>query len=144
MMTTETKRGTKGHFDVTELAKVWKENYLKGLEASLQWQERNEHFIIETVRQGLAVPHNWFTASQSLFGKPGEEPHGQTTGMPNQFVAFTRDILQNSQNMAEPVLKTAADACETTFNYYETVVAGPSRKFALEINKKVLDTVIPD
>ena len=143
-MTTETKRGTKGHFDVTELAKVWKEGYLKGLEASLQWQERNEHLIIETVRHGLAVPHHWFTASQSLFGKPGDELQGQTTGMPNQFVAFTRDILQNSQNMAEPVLKTAADACETTFNYYETAVAGPSRKFALEINKQVMDTVIPD
>jgi len=41
-------------------------------------------------------------------------------------------------------LKTATDACETTFDYYETAVAGPSRKFALEINQKVMDTVIPD
>ena len=142
-MATETKTGTNGHFDVTELAKTWKEGYLKGLEASLQWQERNEHFIKETVSQGLAVPHHWFTASQSLFGKPGEELLGQKTGVSNLFVAMTRQVLQTSQDIAEPLLKTATDAYATTFDYYKTAVAGPSRKLALEINKKVLDTVIP-
>jgi len=144
MMAAETKTGTNGHFDVTELAKTWKEGYLKGLEASLQWQERNEHFIKETVRQGLAVPHHWFTASKSMFGKPGEELLGQTTGVSNLFVGMTRQVLQTSQDIAEPLLKTATDAYATTFDYYETAVAGPSRKFALEINQKVLDTVIPD
>ena len=143
-MATETKTGTNGHFDVTELAKTWKEGYLKGLESSLQWQERNEHLIKETVRQGLAVPHHWFTASMSMFGKPWDELQGQTTGVSNPFVALTRQVLQTSQDIAEPLLKTATDAYATTFEYYETAVAGPSRKFALEINKKVLDTVIPD
>ena len=143
-MATETKTGTNGHFDVTEMAKTWKEGYLKGLEASLQWQERNEHLIEETVRQGLAVPHHWFTASKSLFGKSGEELLGQKTGVSNLFVTMTRQVLQTSQDIAEPLLKTATDACETTFDYYETAVAGPSRTFAIEINKKVLDTVIPD
>ena len=41
-MTTDTKTGEGGGFDVTGMAKAWKEGYLKGLEASLQWQERNE------------------------------------------------------------------------------------------------------
>jgi hypothetical protein len=144
MMAADTKTGTNGHFDVTEMAKTWKEGYLKGLEASLQWQERNEHLIKETVRQGLAVPHHWFTASKSLFGKPGDELLGQTTGVSNPFVALTRQVLQTSQDIAEPLLKTAADACETSFNYYETAVAGPARKYAVEINKKMMDTVISD
>ena len=143
-MATETKPRETSGVDVTEMAKTWKEGYLKGLEASLQWQERNEHLIIETVRQGLAVPHHWFTASKSLFGKPWDELHGQTTAVSNPFVALTRQVLQTSQNIAEPLLKTATDAYATTFDYYETAVAGPSRRFALEINKKVMDTVIPD
>ena len=143
-MATETKTRTNGNFDVTEMAKTWKEGYLKGLEASFQWQERNEHWMKETVRQGLAVPHQWFTLSKSLFGKPWEELQGPTTGVSTVFVTITRQVLQTSQDIAEPLLKTAADAYEKSFNYYETVVAGPSRKFALEINKKVLDTVIPD
>lgn len=143
-MTTDTKTGEGRGFDVTGMAKAWKEGYLKGLEASLQWQERNEYLVKETVRQGLAVPQQWFTVSKSLFGKPWDEMQGQTDGVPNPFVAFTRQVLQASQDMAEPLLKTAADACETTFNYYETAVAGPSRNFALEFNKKVMDTVIPN
>jgi len=144
MMATETKTRETNGVDVTEMAKTVKESYLKGLEASLQWQERNEHLMKETVRQGLAVPHQWFTASKSMFGKPWDELQGQTTGASNPFVALTRQVLQTSQDIAEPLLKTATDAYATTFDYYETAVAGPSRRFALEINKKVMDTVIPD
>jgi hypothetical protein len=144
LMTTDTKARETNGVGVTEMAKTLKEGYLKGLEASLQWQERNEHLVKETVRQGLAVPHHWFTLSKSLFGKPWDEMQGQTTGVSNLFVAMTRQVLQTSQDIAEPLLKTATDACETTFDYYETAVAGPSRRFALEINKKVMDTVIPD
>jgi hypothetical protein len=149
LMTTDTKARETNGVDVTGMAKAWKEGYLKGLEASLQWQERNEHLMKETVRQGLTVPHQWFTASKSMFGKPWYELQGQTTGASNLFVtmtwqAMTRQVLQTSQDIAEPLLKTATDACETTFDYYKTAVAGPSRRFALEINKKVMDTVIPD
>jgi hypothetical protein len=38
------------------------------------------------------------------------------------------------------LLKTA---CENSFEYYETAVAGPARKYTVEINKKVMDTLIP-
>jgi hypothetical protein len=55
-------------------------------------------------------------------------------------LAFTRGILQTSQDMAEPLLK---NVCETSFDYYETAVAGPARKYTVEINKKVMDTIIP-
>ena len=144
MMATETKTGTNGHFDVTELAKTWKEGYLKGLEASLQWQEQNEHLVKDAVRQGFSAYQQGLTLYKNWLEKPWDQIQGQTNGVPNQFVAITREIFQRSQNMAEPLLKTAADAYETSFNYYETAVAGPARKYAVEINKKVLDTVIPD
>ena len=137
-MTTDRETSEGRGIDVTEIARAWKEGYLKGLEASMQWQERNEYLVRETVRLGLAVPRQWFTVSKSLFGKPWDEMQGQTE--PNLLVAFTRQVLQASQDMAEPLLKTATDACQTTFEYYETAGAGPSRKFALELNKKVMDT----
>jgi len=137
-MATDTKMGEGRGFDVTGMAKAWKEGYLTGLEASLQWQERNEYWVKETLRQGLEFPHQWFTVSKSLFGKPWDELQGQTDGVPNPFVAFTLQFLQASQDMAGPLLKTTAHACQTTFEYYETTVGGPSRKFTLEFNKKVI------
>jgi len=144
MMATETKTGTNGHFDVTEMAKTWKEGYLKGLETSLEFQEQNEHLVRNAVRQGFSAYQQGLTLYQNWLEKPWDQIQGQTNGVPNQFVAFTREIFQRSQNMAEPLLKTAADAYEKSFNYYETAIAGPARKYAVEINKKVLDTVIPD
>lgn len=137
-MTTDTETGEGRGLDVTGIAKAWQEGYLKGLAASMQWQERNEYLVRETVRLGLAVPHQWFTVSKSLFGKPWDEMQGQTE--PNLLVAFTQQVLQASQDMTEPLLKTATDACQATFEFYETAVAGPSRTFALEFNKKVMDT----
>jgi len=144
MMATETKTGTNGHFDVTEMAKTWKEGYLKGLETSLEFQEQNEHLVKNAVRQGFSAYQQGLTLYTNWLEKPWDLFQGQTNGVPNQFVALTREIVQRSQNMAEPLLKTAADAYETSFNYYETAVAGPARKYAVEINKKVLDTVIPE
>ena len=135
-MATDTKTG----FEVMEIAKVWKEGYLKGLETSLQWQEQNQRFGKEAVRQGLSAYQQWFAMYKNWLGKPWDQAQGQTTGVPNQFLAFTREVLQTSQDMAEPLLKTA---CENSFDYYETALAGPARKYTVEINKKVLDTLIP-
>jgi len=144
MMATDTKTGAGRAFDATEMAKTWKEGYLKGLEASLEWQEQSEHLVKDAVRQGLAAPRQWLASYRDLLVMHWDQIQGQTNGVPNPFLDFTRQALQTSQDMAEPLLKTAADACETAFEYYETSVAGPSRKFALEINKKVMDTVIPN
>ena len=139
-MSTETKTGADRMSEVMDVAKVWKEGYLKGLETSLQWQQQNEKLVKEAVRQGLSAYQQWFAMYKSWLGKPWDQAQGQTTGVPNQFLAFTREVLQTSQDMAEPLLKTA---CENSFDYYETAVAGPARKYTVEINKKVMDTLIP-
>ena len=135
-MATETKTG----FDVMDMAKVWKEGYLKGLETSLQWQQQNEQLVKGAVRQGLSTYQQWFAMYKNGLGKPWDQIQGQTTGVPSQFLDFTRGILQTSQDMAEPLLKTAF---ENSFEYYETAIAGPARKYTVEINKKVMDTLIP-
>jgi hypothetical protein len=76
--------------------------------------------------------------AKTWLGKPSDHIPAQTAAVP--FFTITRHILQTSQEMAEPLLKTA---CETSFEYYETAVAGPARKYTFEINKKVMDTFIP-
>ena len=136
VMATDTKTG----FEVTEIAKVWKEGYLKGLETSLQWQEQNQQLVKQAVRQGLSAYQQWFALYKNLLGKPWDQIQGQTTGVPSQFLASTREALQASQEMAEPLIK---NICETSIEYYETAVAGPARKYTVEINKKVMDTIIP-
>jgi hypothetical protein len=140
LMTTETRTGADRTFEVTEIAKVWKEGYLKGLETSLQWQEQNQQLVKEAVRQGLSAYQQWFALYKNLLGKPWDQIQGQTTGVPSQVLAFTREALQTSQDKAEPLLK---NICETSIEYYETAVAGPARKYTVEINKKVMDTLIP-
>ena len=132
-MDTKTNR-----FEMTDMARVWKEGYLKGLETSFQLQEQNEQLMKQAVRQGLSAYQQWIGMYKHWLGKPSDHIQGQPIGVP--FFAITRHILQTSQDMAEPLLKTA---CETSFEYYETAVAGPARKYTFEINKKVMDTLIP-
>jgi hypothetical protein len=132
-MDTKTNR-----FEMMDMARVWKEGYLKGLETSLQLQEQNEQLMKQAVRQGFSAYQQWMGMYKHWLGKPSDHMQGQTVGAP--FFAITRQILQTSQDMAEPLLKTA---CETSFDYYETAVAGPARKYTFEINKKVMDTLIP-
>jgi len=136
-MATDTKTGADRTFEVMDMAKTWKEGYLKGLETSLQWQEQNQQLVKESVRQGLSA----YQQLSDLYKNSWDKLQGQTTGVPSQFLAFTRGILQTSQDMAEPLLK---NVCERSFDYYETAVAGPARKYTVEINKKVMDTIIPN
>jgi hypothetical protein len=135
-MATETKAN---HSEVMEMAKVWKDGYLKGLETSLQLQEQNEQLMKQAVRQGVSAYQQWLAMYANWLGKPSDRIAGQTIAGP--FFTITRHILETSQHMAEPLLKTA---CETSFEYYETAVAGPVRKYTFEVNKKVLDTLIPN
>ena len=124
--------------EMMDMARVWKEGYLKGLETSLQLQEQNEHFMKQAVRQGFSAYQQWMAVYKNWLGKSSDQTQAQSLGAP--FFAITRQILQASQDMSEPLLKTA---CETSFEYYETTVAGPARKYTFEINKKVMDTLIP-
>ena len=62
----------------------------------------------------------------------------------NPFVALSRQLIQASHAVTEPLFKTGAEVYDTTVNTYETGLAGPARKSVLEINKKVMDTIIPN
>jgi hypothetical protein len=53
-------------------------------------------------------------------------------------------LIQASHAVTEPVFKTGAEFYETTVKTYETALAGPARRSVLEINKKVLNTIIPN
>ncbi|HKT34874.1 MAG TPA: hypothetical protein VJR03_08570 [Nitrospira sp.] len=134
-MATDTKLNRS---EMMDMARVWKEGYLKGLETSLQLQEQNEHFMKQAVRQGFSAYQQWMAVYKNWLGKSSDQTQAQNMGVP--FFTITRQILQASQDMSEPLLKTA---CETSFEYYETAVAGPARKYTFEINKKVMDTLIP-
>src|SRR4030095_9240094 len=93
LMATDTNTG----FEVKDMAKVWKEGYLKGLEAFLQWQQQNEQLVKQAVRQGLLAYHQWLGMYKNLLRQPWDQVQGQSTGVPNPFLAFTREILQTSQ-----------------------------------------------
>jgi hypothetical protein len=60
----------------------------------------------------------------------------------NPFVALSRLLIQAYHAVTEPLFKTRAEVFDTTVNTYETGLAGPARRSVLEINKKVMDTII--
>jgi len=127
--------------DFTGMAKVWKEAYLAGLEAGLRWQGENEHVAKSIIKQGLMRSQQWLAFSKECLDKSLEQIQAHQNK--NPFVALPRQLIQASYDVVEPVVNTGVDVCETTFKSYETTVAAPSRRHLLEINKKVMDTVIP-
>lgn len=142
-MFAEQKWGQGEGFDFRGMSKVWKETYLKGLESCFKWQEDNERLMKETVRQGFIGPQHWLTLYKNWMEMPWDQIQGQTTGIPNPFLALARQSIQALHATAEPLCKTGADACEATFNYFESALASPSRQYVFDWNKKVMDTVIP-
>ena len=128
--------------DFTGIAKVWKEVYLDGLEAGLMWQAENEHAAKSIIKRGLMRSQQLLAFSKECLDKSLEQLQGHQNE--NPLVALSRQLIQASQAVAEPVFKTGAEFYETTVNTYETALAGPARKSVLEINKKVMNTIIPD
>jgi hypothetical protein len=128
--------------DFTEIAKVWKEAYLDGLEAGLRWQGENEHAAKSIIKQGLMRSQQLLALSEDCLDKSLEQIQGHESE--NPFVALSRQLIQASHTVAEPVLKTGAEVYETTVNTYETALAGPARRSVLDINKQVMDTIIPN
>ncbi|MGH7774691.1 MAG: hypothetical protein ACREQA_20900 [Candidatus Binatia bacterium] len=127
--------------DFTEFAKVWKEAYLIGLQVGLKLQEENERLTKTVVNQGMTAYQQWLTLYKNLTDTSLDQIQGQATASP--FIALSRQMVQAIQANAEPALRTGAEVCEKALNSYETAVAGPSRKFVFEINKNVMDTVVP-
>lgn len=141
-MTKEQKKGNAEAFDFSETPKVWKEGYLKGLETYLKLQEESEYLVRDAVRQGFTGSQDWLTLYKNWAERSLEQAQGQANGVPTPLLALARQSLQAFQAAAEPVVKTAAETYEKTFADYETALAGPFRKQVIEINKKVVESLV--
>ena len=134
------------------LAQTWKDGYLQGLNVCLEWQEGNERLIRDSVRQGLSGSRQfltWFKDWAENQGRRQEEvQRGANVTNPmanvtNPILGFTKQSTEAVLSTVEPLLKNSEAAVESSFGYYENVVATPSRKYVREMNKQVLDMVIP-
>jgi len=124
-------------FDVRGMSQAWKHGYLNGLDAFLQSQEQTERLLKETVKQGIS-------GSQQIlqnYEKWLEQIQSQT-GSASPFVEWSRQLVRSFHSTADPLFKTAADTAETAFNYYQNSLARPARKYTVDLNKKVIDTVL--
>ena len=139
---TEQAKAIETGVDSAGIAKVWKEAYLDGLEAGLRWQGENEHAAKSIIKQGLMRSQQLLAFSKDCLDKSLEQIQGHQNE--NPFVALSRQLIQASHAVTEPVFKTGAEFYETTVKTYETALAGPARRSVLEINKKVLNTIIPN
>ena len=124
-------------FDVRGMSQAWKRGYLSGLEAFFQSQEHTERLLKETVKQGISGSQQMLQG----YDKWLEQIQSQA-GPASPFVEWSRHLVRSFHSTADPLFKTAAEAAENAFNYYESALARPSRKYTLDVNKKVMDTVI--
>ena len=125
------------NYDVKGMSQAWKQSYLHGLEAFFQSQEQTERLLKETVKQGIS-------GSQQIlqgYEKWLDQIQGQA-GAGSPFVSWSRQLVRSFHTNADPIFKNAADATESAFNYYQNALARPSRKYAADLNKKAMDTVI--
>jgi hypothetical protein len=125
-------------FDVKGLSKIWKQGYLGGLEALHQSQEQSERLIKETVKQGIGGSQQMLQAYEKWL----EQIQGQA-GPASPFVDWSRQVVRAFHSNADPFFKTAAETTDNAFNYYENALARPARKYTLDLQAKVIDTVIP-
>jgi hypothetical protein len=124
-------------FDFRGMSMAWKEAYLRGLQALFQSQEQNERLVKEAVKQGITAPQQALTAYEKWL----EQVQGQA-GVATPFLVWSQQVVRAFHATADPLLKTAAEAADSTFNYYENAVAAPSRMYAYELNRKLMDTVL--
>jgi hypothetical protein len=146
MSMTEQAKAIEAGVDSAGIAKVWKEAYLDGLEAGLRWQGENEHAAKSIIKQGLMRSQQLLAFSLAFSKDCLDKSLEQIQRHQNEnpFVALSRQLIQASHAVTEPVFKTGAEFYETTVKTYETALAGPARRSVLEINKKVLNTIIPN
>jgi hypothetical protein len=124
-------------FDVKGMSKAWTHAYLGGLEAFFHSQEQTERLLKDTVKQGIS-------GSQQIlqgYEKWLEQIQGQAGGA-SPFVEWSRQLARSIQSTADPLFKTAADTVDSSFKYYEDTLAHPSRKYTVDLNKKVIGAVL--
>ena len=132
--------------DYRGMVKAWKDGYLQGLDACLQLQAESERLIKDSVKQGLSGSRQFFTRLKDWVEDQTQRQtdiqQKQVNGV-NPFLGFTRQSTEAVMATVEPLLKNTEEAVESSFGYYENAVATPSRKYVREINKQVLNAVIP-
>ena len=144
-MTVEGMSEERARDDYRGVARSWKDGYLQGLNACLQWQEENERLIKTSVKQGLSGTHQFLTWWKGLIEDQAQrqvDAQRQTNGT-NPILGFAKQSTDAVLATVEPMLKNSEAVVESSFGYYEHAVATPCRKYVRDINKQVLDAVIP-
>jgi hypothetical protein len=144
-MTAEGMSAERTRDDYRGMARSWKDGYLQGLNVCLQWQEENERLIKNSVKQGLSGTHQFLTWWKGVIEDQAQrqvDAQRQVNGT-NPILGFTKQSTDAVLAAVEPILKNSEAVVESSFGYYEHAVATPSRKYVRDINKQVLDAVIP-
>ena len=124
-------------FDLKGMSTAWTQGYLHGLQALFLTQEQTEGLLRETVTQGIG-------SSQQILQNYEKwlEAIQDQAGAASPFVEWSRQIVRTVHNTTEPIVKTAVDTTENVFDYYENSLARPSRNYAINLNKRVMETMI--
>ena len=143
-MAAEEMNAERARDDYIGIGKTWKDGYLQGLDACLQWQAENERLIKDSVKQGLAGSRQFLTWWKDWIENQTQRQADvqRQANAPNPILGFTKQSTETVVATVEPLLKDSEAAVESSFDYYENAVATPSRKYVREINKQVLDAVI--
>ena len=132
---------TAGAVGFTRMTKFMKESYLGGLEASLKWQEENERATQNIIKGGFTGFQHWLGLYKNWTDKSLDQIQRQQSA--NLLLALSRQLIRASQAMAEPIFKAGVEVYEITADSYETLLAGPSRRYVLATNKTMTETIIP-
>lgn len=138
----EEMKARAGAVDFTGMTKFLKESYLRGLEAILKWQEENEQATKNIIKGGFAGFQHWLLLYKSWADESLDQIQRQQNA--NLLLTFSRHLIQASQAMTEPIFEAGVEVYETTVDSYETLLASPSRRYVLEINKTMMETIIPN
>lgn len=139
---TNGERATEGY---REIAKNWKDGYLQGLNLCLQWQEDNERLIRDSFKQGLSGSRQvliWWKDWVEDQAQKQEEAQRQSS-VASPIPGLTKQSTGVVLAAIEPIFKHSETIAENSFGYYERSVAAPSRTYVREINKQVLNVMIP-
>jgi flagellar biosynthesis/type III secretory pathway protein FliH len=136
--TSEEFANAAGSFDLKGMSKAWTRGYLYGLEALFFTQEQTEGLLKETVTQGIGSSQQILESYEKWL-----EAIQDQAGAASPFIEWSRQLVRTVHDTAEPLVKTAVDTTEHVFNYYENSLARPSRSYAINLNKTVMDTIVP-
>lgn len=132
-------------YEYREMAKTWKDGYLEGLNLCLQWQEDNERLIRDSFKQGLSGSRQFLTWWKDWVGDQAQkqEETQRQSSVASPILGLTKQSTDVVLAAIEPIFKHSETIAENSFGYYERSVAAPSRTYVREINKQVLNVIIP-